>query len=96
MRRNREEMFALMKAWECSQEPQDQFCKHHGVSLATFSYWRTKYRRENSNLKPTPSGFIELEPQLVAGLEIYYPNGVRIRLPQGSSLVDLQALIQLV
>lgn len=96
MRRTREEMFAMMTVWESSQEPREQFCKRHGVSLSTFSYWRTKYRKENNSSEPTQGSFIGLQPQLSESLEICYPNGVRIRLSQGSSLADLQALIHLV
>ncbi len=96
MRRTREEMFAIMASWESSQEPQAHFCKRHDVTLATFSYWRTKYRKEKNRTEPALGSFIGLQPQLSAGLEILYPNGVRIRLSQSSPLADVQALIQLV
>lgn len=96
MRRTREEMFAMMTVWENSQEPREQFCKRYGVSVATFGYWRTKYRKENNSLEATQGSFIGLQPQLSESLDIFYPNGVRIRLSQGSSLADLQALIHLI
>lgn len=88
-------MFALIKAWECSDEQQEQFCNRQGVSLGSFGYWRTKYKRENNNPNPTTGSFIGLKPHLAEGLEVFYPNGVRVRLPQGSSFSDLQALIHL-
>jgi hypothetical protein len=95
MRRTREEMFAMNESWECSQEPQSHFCKRHEVTLATFGYWRTKYLKDKNITRPALGSFIGLHPQLPEGLEIVYPNGVRIRMPQSSPLTDVQALIHL-
>jgi len=96
MRRTREEMFSLIASWELSQEPQSHFCNRHDLTLGTFGYWRTKYLQEKNGIQPALGSFIGLQPQLSEGLEIFYPNGVRIRLSQSSPLVDVQALIQLV
>lgn len=90
-------MFTLIAAWELSQEPQTHFCHRHDVTLGTFSYWRTKYLQEKNGTEPSPAlgNFIGLQPHLPEGLEILYPNGVRIRLSESSLLADVQALIQL-
>ena len=94
MRRTVEEMFTLIKSWESSQESQAHFCNRHDVTLSTFSYWRTKYRKEKRAM-PASGSFIGLQPQLPEGLEILYPNGVRIRLTPDSPLAEVQALIHM-
>ncbi len=89
-----EEMFSLIGQWEESDEDRATFCKKRGLTVATFSYWRTKYlKSQKSN---TPQGFVELKPLSRMPVEIVYPNGVIIRLPSSSSASDLKALIQLV
>ena len=93
-RRKKEDMFELMRQWEESNEDRISFCKAHGLALATFCYWRTKYRKSQG---ASPSrGFVELKPISPLSLEIVYPNGVIIRMPQSSSLTEVKALVQLI
>ena len=93
-RRNEEEMFSLIRQWEEGDDNRATFCQEHDLTLATFSYWRTKYlKSQKSN---TPKGFIELKPISRLPVEIVYPNGVIIRLPQSSTTSEQKALIQLV
>lgn len=95
MQRNREEMFALIEQWKESSEPRKAFCQKHGLAESTFSYWYSKYRKSTNN-SGQPGGFVNVQPSLHDNLEVVYPNGVKIRLPQDTSLADLRALIQLV
>lgn len=92
-RRKKEDMFELMRHWDESDEDRISFCKANGLALATFSYWRTKYRK---SLRAASDGFVELKPTSSSRLEIVYPNGVIIRLPQSGSLLDVKALVQLI
>ena len=91
--RKEKDMFDLISRWENSDEDRTTFCNAHGVTLFTFSYWRTKYLKSQGT--PTASGFFELKPAIPKCLEIVYPNGVVVRLPHTSSLSELKALIQL-
>ena len=94
LRRKEEEMFSLIRQWEESEKNRATFCKEFGLTVATFSYWRTKYLRA---LRSDTSGeFVELKPLTQIPMEIVYPNGVIIRLPQSSSRSDLKALIRLI
>lgn len=94
IRRKEEEMFSLIRQWEESKKGRATFCSEYGLTVATFSYWRTKYLRA---LKSDTSGeFVELKPLTPIPIEIIYPNGVIIRLPQSSSSSDLKALIRLI
>ena len=89
-----EEMFCLIRRWEESGKDRATFCKEVGVTVATFGYWRTKYLKA---LRSDISGeFVELKPLSPMPIEIVYPNGVILRLPQSSSTSELKALIRLI
>lgn len=93
-RRKKEDMFDLMRQWDEGDCDRISFCKANGLALATFSYWRTKYRKSQG---ASPSrDFVELKPISPLSLEIVYPNGVIVRLPQSSSLSEVKALVQLI
>jgi len=92
MQRNKEEMFALIEQWEESSESRKAFCRKHNLAPSTFSYWYSKYRKPGPSKEP---GFVEVQPHLSRSLELIYPNGVRIRLPQDTSLAELRTLISL-
>jgi hypothetical protein len=91
--RKEPEMFELIRRWEESDEDRATFCKANNLTISTFSYWRTKYRKSQG---PSSNGFIELKPTSVTALEIIYPNGVVIRIPPATTLSALKGLIRLV
>ena len=80
----------LPQAWRESGLSQRAFCAREGVSLATFSYWRSKELRRaaDSAAAATPT-FTEVvvepragTPNASAGaIEIVYPDGTRVRIP---------------
>lgn len=100
-------MFRLIELWEKSGQSQPDFCSTHGVTVASFGYWRTKWLALQIPIaQPKPSSFIPVEkpiaseqsPSLLSdsveesrGYEIIYPNGVRFRLP----FLDLSVLPRL-
>ncbi|MCB0335140.1 MAG: hypothetical protein KDD62_02510 [Bdellovibrionales bacterium] len=68
---------SLIGDWEKSGETQANFCKRHGVSVATFQYWRQKLKK--------PESFIELMPavseQRSGGeIELELPHGITLRI----------------
>lgn len=92
-RKNREEMFRLIAEWSVSDETQREFCQSRGLRPSTFSYWRRKYRQADSQ---QTVHFTQVVPEVKSTIEICYPNGVRVTLPeQGSSFATLQALVRL-
>lgn len=91
--RKETEMFNLIRLWEESDENRETFCKANNLTISTFSYWRTKYRKSQAD---TLDGFIELKPSSGSVVEIVYPNGVIIRLPHTTTLSEMKALIRLV
>jgi hypothetical protein len=74
-----EQWFSLIAEQEQGDVPITVFCSARGIKLATFHYWRKKYRLAGS----TEKGFIDITPRVVAdsGIRITYPNGVSLYLP---------------
>lgn len=79
-RRTAEMMFPLVERYLASTQTQKAFSTEHGLSVAVFTYWLAKYRRQRDR----PEAFVEISPGPAptpeALLEICYPDGVRLRL----------------
>jgi hypothetical protein len=89
----REEMFSLCRQWEESGETRESFCNRHQINIGKFSYWRSQYMSEE---KPQEDDFLAISPAVNSGMEIRYPNGVVIKIPGKTPLVELKALICLI
>ena len=92
-RKSKEDMFPLMVQWESSSESRESFCELHSISLSTFSYWRGKYLKAQDTADS--AGFIRLQPSTLSQLELQYPKGVKICLPEQTSLSVLRSLVHL-
>lgn len=96
-RKSESEMFPIIEEWESSPESMGQFCERHQIPKSTFSYWRTRYSKNNQKSRVNRAEFLEVRMDHVSvDLEIIYPNGVKLRLPQNSPMSQLRTLIQLV
>jgi len=54
------------------------------------NYWCAKARQVK-----VPGGFVPLEVGASEGLEVRYPNGVRLLLPTGTSMAQVAAYVRL-
>jgi len=91
---SRSEMFSLIDEWTSSNQTQLAFCQLKGLAPSTFSYWRKKYLEAHDQ---EAAGFTEVLPEVGSKIEVCYPNGVKVTLPeQGSSLPLIQALVRLI
>ena len=80
-------MEAMVAAFRSSGLTQREFCQRENIKVPTFSYW---YRKVGTGATPISSGFTEVTPSLPSGgLEVVYPNGVRIRGIHDLSLLQL-------
>lgn len=59
-KRSGADWLALAGAWEESGQSQGDFCRERGLKLATFSYWRTKYRASQQD---AAADFVALVPR---------------------------------
>ena len=91
-----EEMFTLIESCSESGLSNKAFCVQQGLSQANFYYWKKKYHE--SQVKQEDK-FIPVElPQsihFINEIEIIYPNGVRLKLPQGQDLSVIRSFIGL-
>lgn len=73
----------LARAWEESGQSQREFCREHGLKLATFGYWRTQYLRS----KKRHAGFVTLEPEQVADRVTLRWSGAELELAADADFV---------
>jgi len=91
------EMFALIESCKDSGMSKKAFCDQQGLSQAVYYYWQKKYKEVATTL---PGGFVPVKCQGMAptpatGIEIYYPNGVRIHIGDQTELTLVRLLVGL-
>jgi hypothetical protein len=82
-------MLAHVGAWKASGKSRKNYCAEQGLNPHTMAYWCDKARRVD-----VTSGFVPLE-LAVGGIEVYYPNGVRLVLPAGMAMAQVAAYVRL-
>lgn len=88
-----EKMYSLVDGFHKSGKSLKDFCSETGIKTSTFSYW-IKKKRMSEHPKET---FLKIEARASfseGGLEIIYPNGVRLKTSQ-ADLSTISALIRL-
>ena len=45
---NKENWQNIIKAWQKSGEKQTEWCKQNNVNIATFKYWKQKFKKANN------------------------------------------------
>jgi len=102
---NQSEGFELMENYYLSGLRPIEYYHRHGISKPQFYYWRRRY--SDAHPQETPAARskkifhplkIEYTPDIrISGLEIRYPNGVRVVISndQGIEIGKLSELIKL-
>jgi len=90
-------MFAMVELWKASRISKKEFCEQHRLAKSVFYYWLKKYRQlaeseENGFIPVKLNGFGE---NTLKGMEIQYPNGVRVILPGGADITMIRSLIDI-
>jgi len=95
-RKSYEEMKRVVESCQSSGMSNKSYCKQAGIPLSKYYYWQKKLREDQE--KPADK-FIPIEIGEAGShphqIEISYPNGVRLKLPQGSPLTLISSLIRL-
>lgn len=86
----RQEMLAHVTSWKTSGMSRKQYCVEHGLNPHTMTYWCAKARHGK-----LAGGFVPLEVGASDGVEVHYPNGVRLVLPAGTSMAQVAAYVRL-
>ena len=91
-------MFALVEEWQQSGLTQVVFCENKKISPNTFTNWHNKYKQQpNALVKAFIPVTIARNEQTSCGeIEIHYPNGVRVVLPNNSDLSMVRTFINMV
>jgi len=83
-------MLAHVAAWKNSGKKRKQYCAKHGLNPHTMAYWCAKTGNADG-----PSGFAPVELVAGGGVEVCYPNGVRLVLPAGMPMTQVAAYVRL-
>jgi hypothetical protein len=97
------EMYGFISRWEGSGLNQKEFCKAEGINYYKFKYWKTQLAKEQhfakqKQIKPEPD-FIPVtvsnHRDTITGLEVIFPNGVKLSCNQGFQPSQIKELIHL-
>ena len=95
-RRKTEDMFPLIEQYLDSGQKQAEFCQAHDLPKSVFAYWLARYRAVPAS---STEGFVEVvraeRGTAATGIELEYPNGVKIRLLREIAPDDLKMLLKL-
>lgn len=83
-------MLNHVAAWKASGRSRKSYCTEHDLNVHTMNYWCAKARRGE-----VPGGFVPIEVGASDGLELRYPNGVRLLLPSGTAMTLVAAYVRL-
>jgi len=91
-----QEMYTLIRKWKRNGSCAQEFCDQHDLSIHTFYYWLSKFKREESS----KSGFIPVKiqgsltgPEEKCEIRIEYPNGVLVLVDGSVKISRIKALI---
>jgi len=96
-------MYELVKAWESSTQSKSAFCESASINIHTFTYWHQKYKKEFKKEKGPSQGpnFLPLQIEKTSAvppaitIDLHYPNGVRLSVPQRVGISYLVQLLQI-
>lgn len=84
----RDRMLSVIADWEQSGKSKKAYCTEKGIKEGTFYYWFSLFKEK----EVSSSNFISIDkPTKSNGIEVIYPNGVRIKVEN-----DLGLLSQLI
>lgn len=98
------EMYGIVTRWQKSGMKQKDFCRSEGINYYKFKYWKTQYIHEQELNQQKQSNnmarkFIPIEEpaqeNLFLGVELTFPNGVKLSVNQNISVQEIQNLIKL-
>ncbi len=88
----------LITEWQESGKTRKAFCREHDLTVATFSYWRTKLNKLEGTEAGAPvrDTFIRynLPSSVSSGITIEWPDGMKLRFPLGINLQEIAELLR--
>ena len=102
--RIKSEMYGIVTRWQTSGMKQKDFCRSEGINYYKFKYWKTQYTREHEFIQQKQGSkesrdFIPIEipsqESLFSGIELTFPNGVKLTVNQSISSHEIKNLLEL-
>jgi hypothetical protein len=90
-------MVTLVRQWEQGTDTRAAFAQRHGVSLATFDYWKRRVRREASTAAAAtfaPVHLVSEHPHDAnASIDVVLASGERLTVRAGVSVDVLRTIL---
>jgi hypothetical protein len=92
------QMLVMIEEWQKSGVSKKEFCETRQIAQWKFYYWLKLYNQKENN---EPGHFVPVKTgrkkqAQTIGLEIQYPNGVKLMLPAGTGIQVIRAMIGLI
>lgn len=107
-RRTRQQWQMLIEGWASSGLTQGEYCRLHGISVASFGRWRAIFRRAHPLPPPEPTPSASPTHSLVPvhwvsdgastaaiALSLHCPDGLRLDIGAGVDAATLQRVIRI-
>ena len=95
--KTRKQIYQIVTQWQESGLSRQSFCEQENLSMATFASWVKKEREQaqTSTQSMVPLQIEEYFAPISNGVEIAYPNGVRLHLSAIPGEQELSRLIHI-
>jgi hypothetical protein len=94
--RSRCKMVALVRRWEQSTETREAFARRHGLTLASFEYWKRRVRQETAASEVTFAPVQVMSSRGESGsssIDVVLASGERLTIHEGVSMDLLRAVL---
>jgi len=81
-----------IEAWKVSNLSQNKYCEQENISLASFSWWRTKGLKNTVSF--VPATVKPHVPIMTNDIQLIFPNQTKLVLPSNLAVNDLISLIK--
>jgi len=90
------EMESLLLKYEQYSGTKKSFCAEQGIRAHTLYYWQRKLSEQRPSKRDNKFIALQVErPSSLGQIEVAYPNGNRILLPQDCSFSLIERLLQI-
>ena len=93
---NKEEMCKLVVQWQTSKLTRKEFSQQNNIAETKLGYWQKKFKKTETPKQFIPLVVQEEEHEVNIPIEIYYPNGVKIKSLQKLDLSTIKGLVTLI
>ena len=95
-----QQMFGMIEDWQRSGVSKKEFCKTRQIAEWKFYYWLKQYKEKDQNstghFVPVKTERVTQTQAIATGIEIQYPNGVKLVLPAGTGIQVIRTMVGLI